>query len=52
MHTKKVIRLWSHDCSEALRDCFECTDWQELCRLHGEDIDALTHCITVSDYIT
>ena len=47
--TKKVIRLWSDDCSEALRDCFECTDWQELCRPPGEDIDALTHCIT--DYI-
>lgn len=47
--TKKVIRQWSEECSEALRDCFECTDWQELCRPHGEDIDALTHCIM--DYI-
>ena len=47
--TKKVIRLWSDNCSEAFRDCFKCTDWQELCRPHGDDIDALTHCIT--DYI-
>ena len=46
---KKVIRLWSEDCSEAMKNCFECTDWQELCVLHGENTDALTHCIT--DYI-
>ena len=36
-------------CSEALRDCFECTNWREPCRPHSYDIDALTHCIT--DYI-
>ena len=39
--TAKVIRLWTDECSEALRDGFEYTDWQELCRPHGEDIDAL-----------
>uniref|UniRef100_A0A3Q0SAB3 Uncharacterized protein n=1 Tax=Amphilophus citrinellus TaxID=61819 RepID=A0A3Q0SAB3_AMPCI len=35
-----IIRLWSEDCSEALRDCFECRDWQELCR---ETILTLSH---------
>ncbi|CAM4530207.1 unnamed protein product [Leuciscus chuanchicus] len=35
--------------SDVLRDCFETTDWDVLCRPHREDIDSLTHCIT--DYL-
>lgn len=42
----EVMRLWSEDWSEALRDCFEFMDWQEASRPHGEDINTLTHCIT------
>ncbi|KAF7644468.1 hypothetical protein LDENG_00221520 [Lucifuga dentata] len=47
--TKRVVREWSEESSEALRDCFETTDWEVLCRPQGEDIDSLTHCIM--DYI-
>lgn len=47
--TTRYVREWSEEASEALRDCFETTDWEMLCNCHGEDIDTLTHCVT--DYI-
>ncbi|KAI4879135.1 hypothetical protein NFI96_007722 [Prochilodus magdalenae] len=35
--------------TEALKDCFRTTLWEELCDPYVEDIDGLTHCIT--DYV-
>jgi len=40
---------WTAESEEALEHCFETTVWSELCDPHGEDIKALTDCIT--DYI-
>ncbi|KAI3363579.1 hypothetical protein L3Q82_011590 [Scortum barcoo] len=40
---------WSEEASDALRDCFDTTDWEVLCGPHEQDIDSLTDCIT--DYI-
>ena len=39
------------DCeaAEALRDCFECTDWSILQEAHGKDIKGVTHC--TNDYL-
>ncbi|CAM4731262.1 unnamed protein product [Leuciscus chuanchicus] len=45
----RTVTTWSDETSEALKDCFETTVWEELCSPHGEDIDSLTDCIT--DYI-
>ena len=47
--TTKTVRTWSENCYEALQGCFEVTDWNVLCKPHGEDTDGLTECIT--DYI-
>ncbi|XP_077578764.1 uncharacterized protein LOC144200462 [Stigmatopora nigra] len=47
--TTRIIQRWTEETSMVLRDCFETTDWEVLCKPHGEDIDSLTHCIT--DYI-
>ena len=48
--TTRTVQRWSEEAYETLQDCFEMTDWQVLCKLHGEDIDGLTECIM--DYIT
>ena len=45
----RVVRRWTREACEALRDCFETTDWGVLCEPHGVDIDNITDCIT--DYI-
>ncbi|KAK7896418.1 hypothetical protein WMY93_021743 [Mugilogobius chulae] len=45
----RVVKRWSPESEEALRDCFDTTVWTELCDPHGEDINAMTECIT--DYI-
>ncbi|KAI5104598.1 hypothetical protein C0J45_6224 [Silurus meridionalis] len=42
----RTVTTWSDETSEALKDCFETTMWEELCNPHGEDIDSLTDCIT------
>ena len=39
--TTKSVMTWSEDCYEALQGCFEVTDWNALCELHGEDINGL-----------
>ena len=35
---------------DALRDCFETTDWNVLHSTHGDDRGVLTHCLM--DYLT
>ena len=47
--TKRSFRKWSPEAAEALRHCFECTDWSVLQEAHGEDIEGVTHCTT--DYM-
>lgn len=44
--TTMYVRKWSDEISEALRDCFETTDWEVLCRSHEEDINSMIHCVT------
>lgn len=34
---------------DALRNCYDATDWDVLLSAHGEDIEWLTHCLT--DYL-
>ena len=46
---RKTIKTWSNEAEDALRGCFEATDWNVLCEPHGDDINALTECVT--DYI-
>ncbi|XP_060718894.1 uncharacterized protein LOC132840862 isoform X1 [Tachysurus vachellii] len=41
----RTVRTWSDETTEALKDCFETTMWEELCNPHGEDIDNLTDCV-------
>ena len=43
------LKRWTAESEAALRDCFNTTVWTELCAPHGEDINAMTDCIT--DYI-
>uniref|UniRef100_A0AAV2KDG8 Uncharacterized protein n=1 Tax=Knipowitschia caucasica TaxID=637954 RepID=A0AAV2KDG8_KNICA len=44
----RLVQRWTVECEDRLRDCFDCTLWDELCD-HGDDINAITECIT--DYI-
>ncbi|KAI3372209.1 hypothetical protein L3Q82_007061 [Scortum barcoo] len=46
---KRRVKQWSEEARDALRDCFDTTDWEVLCGPHEQDIDSLTDCIT--DYI-
>ncbi|KAK0139064.1 hypothetical protein N1851_024418 [Merluccius polli] len=48
-HTMRSFRKWSPETDEALRDCFESTDWSVLQESHGEDIEGVTNCTT--DYL-
>uniref|UniRef100_A0A665T724 Reverse transcriptase domain-containing protein n=1 Tax=Echeneis naucrates TaxID=173247 RepID=A0A665T724_ECHNA len=48
-NTTRSIRKWSSEVEDALRDCFEATDWDVLLKPHGEDIEGQTHCLT--DYL-
>ena len=43
----KEVREWSNDSTEALRACFECTDWKTL--TDASTIDMATEVVT--DYI-
>ncbi|KAK0148991.1 RNA-directed DNA polymerase from mobile element jockey [Merluccius polli] len=43
----RTFRKWTPGADEALRDCFESTDWSVL--QSGEDLEEDTHCIT--DYL-
>lgn len=47
--TTRSFRRWTPEAEDALRDCFETTDWSVLQSPYGEDIEGLTHCLT--DYI-
>lgn len=42
-----TFRNWTPGAEEALRDCFESSEWSEL--QNGEDLEEDTHCIT--DYL-
>lgn len=44
--TTRTLRDWYPEADEALRCCFETTDWDVFCEEYGEDIDGLTECIT------
>ncbi|KAI3352545.1 hypothetical protein L3Q82_005489 [Scortum barcoo] len=46
---QKACEAGSEEARDALRDCFDTTDWEVLCGPHEQDIDSLTDCIT--DYI-
>ncbi|XP_049333313.1 uncharacterized protein LOC125801152 [Astyanax mexicanus] len=47
--TTRSFRVWSPEAEEALRDCYDTTDWSVLLHPHGEDIEGVTHCVT--DYL-
>lgn len=47
--TTHSFRNWSPEAEDALRDCFESTDWSVLQDSFGEDIEGATHCTT--DYL-
>ena len=47
--TKRTVRRWSQEPEDTLRGCFEATDWDALCEKCGDDINAMTECVT--DYI-
>ncbi|KAI4887684.1 hypothetical protein NFI96_005893 [Prochilodus magdalenae] len=47
--TTRSFRVWSPDAEEALKDCYDTTDWSLLLHPHGEDIEGVTHCVT--DYL-
>ena len=47
--TTRSFRKWSPEAEDALRDCFESTDWSVLQDSFGEDIEGVTHCTT--DYL-
>ncbi len=37
--TTRTVKVWSDSVYEVLMDCFETTDWEDLCKSHDEDID-------------
>ncbi|XP_019751973.1 uncharacterized protein LOC109531879 [Hippocampus comes] len=45
----RMVRKWSTEAEDALRDCFDTTRWELFSEVHEEDIDALTD--TITDYI-
>ncbi|KAI4875852.1 hypothetical protein NFI96_001584, partial [Prochilodus magdalenae] len=47
--TTRSFRVWSPEAEEALKDCYDTTDWSVLLHPHGEDIEGVTHCVT--DYL-
>ncbi|KAI4875864.1 hypothetical protein NFI96_034110, partial [Prochilodus magdalenae] len=47
--TTRSFRVWSPEAEEALKDCYDTTDWSMLLHPHGEDIGGVTHCVT--DYL-
>ncbi|KAI4898320.1 hypothetical protein NFI96_008172 [Prochilodus magdalenae] len=47
--TTRSFRVWSPEAEEALKDCYDTTDWSMLLHPHGEDIEGVTHCVT--DYL-
>ncbi|KAI4894024.1 hypothetical protein NFI96_002878 [Prochilodus magdalenae] len=47
--TTHTLSVWSPEAEEALKDCYDTTDWSLLLHPHGEDIEEVTHC--VMDYL-
>lgn len=47
--TTRLVKKWSEETCDILRDCFESTDWEILTDSRGDDIDSLTSCVI--DYI-
>ncbi|KAI4877848.1 hypothetical protein NFI96_007782 [Prochilodus magdalenae] len=47
--TTRSFRVWSPEAEEALKDCYNTSDWSVLLHPHGEDIEEVTHCVT--DYL-
>lgn len=45
----RTVRKWSNKAKEALKAWFETTNWMTRSKAHGEDINAMTECVT--DYI-
>lgn len=45
----RIVKKWSTEAEDALRDCFDTTRWELFSEVHGEDIDALTD--TITDYM-
>ena len=46
---KGTVRKSSQEVEETLQGCFEATDWDTLFESYGDDISAMTECVT--DYI-
>ncbi|XP_036072236.1 uncharacterized protein LOC118599940 [Oryzias melastigma] len=44
--TTRSIRKCSPEAEDALKDCFDTTDWDVLLKQHGEDLEEQTHCLT------
>lgn len=47
--TTRSFRKWSAEAEEALKDCFENTDWDALLGSHKENMEEMVDCTT--DYI-
>ncbi|KAI4889727.1 hypothetical protein NFI96_033082 [Prochilodus magdalenae] len=47
--TGTTTRVWSPEAEEALKDCYDTTDWSVLLHPHEEDIEGVTHGVT--DYL-
>ncbi|KAI3356490.1 hypothetical protein L3Q82_017698 [Scortum barcoo] len=46
---ENVIWKWSPEAEQALKDCFETTDWEALQGSHNENMEEMVDCTT--DYI-
>ncbi|KAI3360682.1 hypothetical protein L3Q82_002552 [Scortum barcoo] len=47
--TTRSFRKWSPEAEQALKDCFETTDWEALQGSHNENMEEMVDCTT--DYI-
>lgn len=47
--TTHIFRKWIPGAEEAIKECFEFTDWSVLQDTYGEDLIGVTHCKT--DYL-
>lgn len=47
--TTRSFRKWSPEAEQALKDCFEITDWETLQESHSGDMEEMVDCTT--DYI-
>lgn len=46
-----TVRKWSPETCEALRDCFECTDWTVLLEPQDNNLDTDRRVDTLTEYI-